>query len=330
MSPFDSNLRSVSIIRHGLGFRSQDKSLASPLSGARVYSATSLRQETVENVYLKTRPGFRLVTISVDVTRSNSTKKSFVRFFWNSTLPKRKERGSVQLQIVKPSEHAISRFSLPISDAKITSIVVSAEPGYSVDAMKIEYRKELNLNKPADLIKWKQSFGINISIENAKFLLENVYTELEKLKKSPTLAFGTLLGAFRDQEFISHDTDVDIMILDTDLLSKISLENVNFFWFWRLSHRLKKRGIFLVRDIQGLKSFWYKTDYIDLYIFKQARETATWKLFKFNLSRDEIGDFSWIDFYGRKYRAPENIALYLERRYGTDWRVPKIGRHATQ
>ncbi|MBO1926352.1 hypothetical protein J3998_02075 [Thiomicrorhabdus sp. 6S2-11] len=123
------------------------------------------------------------------------------------------------------------------------------------------------------------------------------------------LIYGTLLGAYRDNDFISHDEDADIYILDEDRIKVIDLL---FF--------LREKGFEVARYENDLLSVIRKNDYIDIYIFKKSFG-----------GRKCNGDFlpnrffkktSKIEFLGCIFNAPGTVEDFLEFAYGKTWKTP--------
>lgn len=52
--------------------------------------------------------------------------------------------------------------------------------------------------------------------ENAKYLLSTIKNVFESNGITLILSYGTLLGAIREHDFISHDADMDTMIWQKD------------------------------------------------------------------------------------------------------------------
>lgn len=144
--------------------------------------------------------------------------------------------------------------------------------------------------------------------------------ELEKLSLNYRLADGTILGLYRQGDFIIHDNDIDIDILD--------FENFDL-----LQARMKKIGMKLGRKVVYKKHvhqlayynkdhvvfdmiFWYSDkDQIINYSEEGYRRVQPKKYF---LNLDII------NYKGEKYPTPSRIEEWLVFRYGEEWRIPKI------
>lgn len=134
------------------------------------------------------------------------------------------------------------------------------------------------------------------------------------------LGYGTLLGAIREKDFITGDTDVDLIL---DLKDKYKV----FAFCWLLS----RNDFIIKRNLNNLITLVRKNNQIDLYFFSQrnfidkilGRFTCScgfWCLFipiRFYLGFDEVV------FLGKRFCVLYNSVGWLEKVYGVNWRVPR-------
>lgn len=130
------------------------------------------------------------------------------------------------------------------------------------------------------------------------------------------LAFGTLLGAVRDKDFIKGDKDADTYVKDEEA-------------FFKILPFLKENGIELVRYIKNVEfSFRDKEHpgvFIDVFVLKPAN--SIWGVYCYELGGFVIpkkylkhdGD---IDFLGYTFRIPLNPVQLLKFWYGDTWNIP--------
>ncbi len=131
------------------------------------------------------------------------------------------------------------------------------------------------------------------------------------------LFFGTLLGAVRENNFIEHDYDTDVGIMEevrpriaeaAPLLIQAGFEFV----------RCKEHGRFL--------TFMRKGEFIDIYVAKKDRRfprRQCWNMDGSLLPYDLLTEFVDLEFSGESFLVPRRYEELLVVMYGTDWRVPK-------
>jgi len=131
-----------------------------------------------------------------------------------------------------------------------------------------------------------------------------------------TLAYGTLLGAIREDDFITHDEDIDVAILDEDrdnFLNSLDTFIENDFIIGRYANDI----LSLIRN----------GEYIDIYIFRK-------KLFGYReFGNEQLKEKYLIDtmdysFMDSKFKIPRESEKYLIEHYGKNWRVPIKDAHA--
>ena len=130
------------------------------------------------------------------------------------------------------------------------------------------------------------------------------------------LLFGTLLGAIRDSNFISHDTDTDICILDHDLTP--------------LSHALSE---LLSQDFEIIRckhpgdliTIMRKDEYIDIGVLSPGTDESKRNYLSYQNNRIydlAFNNLTYYDFLGTKFLVPTNYTQHLINWYGSSWRRP--------
>ena len=138
------------------------------------------------------------------------------------------------------------------------------------------------------------------------------------------LSAGTILGLYRDGDFIPHDTDIDIGVEGDHYNNQ---EKIN-----KLMVAFQKNGFRLIRtmfygDYTMQLAFIDKRNIIfDLYFFYPIFN----EMINYNnggiLTKPSklFSSLGKMEFKGYEYNCPNDIDEYLAFRYGEDWKVPKI------
>ena len=161
--------------------------------------------------------------------------------------------------------------------------------------------------KPIHLYSGRKKLVKKIALENI-IIFRNI---LSRSKIRWGLAYGTLLGAVREKDFISYDEDVDIYVFYEDLDKLINL-----------LHKFKQCGFDVARyEKKALLSIIRKNEHIDIYIFKKGFFGK--KCLNYFIPNKYFENKGRIKFYDQFYPTLYKRHDYLAFQYGEDWRVPK-------
>ncbi len=128
-----------------------------------------------------------------------------------------------------------------------------------------------------------------------------------------SLSFGTLLGAIREHDFITHDEDIDLVVLEED--KELFLD---------VLYDLQKVGFSLIRyDRRGtVYSIMRNGEYIDIYIFWRLQEGVR-KCFENAVYPEKYFiELTEYNFLGAKFMVPRDYIECLEFTYGENWGTP--------
>ncbi|NMC99442.1 MAG: glycosyltransferase family 4 protein [Bacteroidales bacterium] len=135
------------------------------------------------------------------------------------------------------------------------------------------------------------------------------------------LFFGTLLGALREHDFISHDYDTDIVVLEPYK-----------YMFIAIIPELERKGLILARTTKEDRviSLYRNNAYMDIYFatIKRIGLYYKWYIDYSTVKKDYLLYYKTINFKGLELSIPEKSEKILKRFYGKDWNIPKIDYEA--
>jgi hypothetical protein len=142
----------------------------------------------------------------------------------------------------------------------------------------------------------------------------------------PYIICGTLLGYYREGDFIAHDDDMDLAYFSSCNCPECIRQELKHIVFTMISDgydvKLARRAGFFKPCVNG---FWFDLfpmwcDRDSLWMMNTTRQRA---------GKDRILPVQTGKFRGTEVYVPHRIEEYIEAEYGSDWRVPDPGYRST-
>ena len=150
------------------------------------------------------------------------------------------------------------------------------------------------------------------------------------------LTDGTLLGYYRENDFIKHDYDIDIALFAKDYTEKIveSFANQGFKVRGRmgtqaegLTFSFSKNGVqidlFFAHEEKDY--IWYAC-WVENYEWIENTKVSKYELVKFAYPKT---NFKKIIFKEHEFNIPDDVEKYLSWEYGKYWQIPEQDWHWT-
>ncbi|MEZ4856881.1 MAG: LicD family protein [Gelidibacter sp.] len=171
------------------------------------------------------------------------------------------------------------------------------------------------INTKNGIITYKEKvFTVNnkqLNIKTAKKNLLDVKKIIDSHQIKFGLIYGTLLGAIRENNFIEHDEDIDLFVLEEDKEDLLSILK-----------EIIDLGFEVVRYDGKLLSIIRHDEYIDFYFFRKTN---------FFYRKCEVGlvaKAKYLEktkdylFLGELFQVPIETEKFLIDLYGKNWRIP--------
>jgi len=129
------------------------------------------------------------------------------------------------------------------------------------------------------------------------------------------LAFGTLLGAYRDKAIMPYDEDTDLVMYSEELFGLVCCEDA-----------FGREGFQLGID-PGMATLYRDGEHTDICLFKLDGNKRVFMLVKYDVSAFET--FNEIEFLDQKWRTFNEPERWLKYTYGEDWETPVKGKGIT-
>jgi phosphorylcholine metabolism protein LicD len=175
---------------------------------------------------------------------------------------------------------------------------------------EIQTSKGIFTYEPVELYVGKKYLDPIISKNN----LLDFKAVMEKHDIHYGLWFGTLLGAIREKDFIKHDEDTDVFMLDEDREKVLDA-----------LYDFEEVGLKVIRyEHNGeILSFMRDGDYIDIYFYRKSLNQRV--TVDNGIDGKYLESTVMTDFLGTQFPVPNHPKEVVKILYGENWHIPLEG-----
>ncbi|WP_406827639.1 LicD family protein [Microbulbifer sp. ARAS458-1] len=145
--------------------------------------------------------------------------------------------------------------------------------------------------------------------------------------KALLLCYGTLLGFYRDNDFIAHDDDIDLLCITNvgrEGLYEVAKEIVGILsevgFRAQINFNNRREGLPFVQVFSKLHKV-----HLDIFLAFESGGELSLPMRNVNYSSVPASILQPVttkEFFGREYQVPADIEGFLVARYGVNWNVP--------
>lgn len=153
--------------------------------------------------------------------------------------------------------------------------------------------------------------------------IRKIFDDIKSMGYQPMLAYGTLLGAYRDEAFMFHDDDIDIIVKFSSNSKSAVEEEMN-----RFSECLIQKGYLVGALNKNLnRHFRHKALGVTIDVFPCWLEGDRCFLHMEKMNIRDIDSeifngISYVNLHGMSLPAPNKVTDFLSERYGESWHIP--------
>ncbi len=173
----------------------------------------------------------------------------------------------------------------------------------------------------------KQEKTVVMDKEIAADNLADACRILASLQIRSWLTDGTLLGYYRENDFIAHDMDVDIGCFISEHKDSLIPEFKKSGWICKRVYGTVDAGLEMTMERHGVR--------LDIFFFYEEADTywhgawlrvdkKTRNLIKYVYQKFELQETT---FYNQKFLIPADPLAYIIQKYGEKWETPTKNWH---
>lgn len=162
--------------------------------------------------------------------------------------------------------------------------------------------------------------GTYINIEQSTKNLIDCSVILDEFKIKHVPLWGTLLGMYRDNALIAHDTDVDLALpLEEGDENKLITALPVF----------EKAGLSLTRFEHNILSLTRGGNYVDLYLYRDIGDRKFFGPYDITLTDPDFSGENKIKFKDKSFLLIKDPEAFFRKYYGSDWNTPIKNLHGS-